>query len=314
MPEEIINLPYFEIKNDSIFYLGQYEYLSLKKSSLSGKLKKKILADEGVVVHKKAIQNVNITKKILVVEPHPDDFALSASGYALEGLAEGASLSILNLFSRTSITNFPWFEKIVISETQYEELRLQESKIAIEEYLGSKFNSLKLSLASVRGNNRTFSKKHSEDELVDQIALALIKKISTEKIDVVLCPMAIQGHIDHLVAFAATIKAYRQIKQKIDLIFYEDMPYARNKSVYAKRIKQLKLSMDLEKFYIPTEPYLETIADLIIIYRSQFDDIKRTQMLAIIKEDFRATANDYNSKNIKKVEFAQRYHKLKGLK
>ena len=72
-----------------------------------------------------------------------------------------------------------------------------------------------------------------------------------------------------------------------------------------------KKLISIEDFYIDTKKYLETIADLIIIYRSQFDDINRNQMLAIIKEDFRATAAEHKANN--KKEFLQRYFKVKKI-
>jgi hypothetical protein len=55
------------------------------------------------------------------------------------------------------------------------------------------------------------------------------------------------------------------------------------------------------------------MADLIVMYRSQFDDINRKQLLAIIKEDFRATASGLELSK-KKIEFAQSYFEIKGLK
>lgn len=315
MSKEIIKLPCFEAKKDSITYLGQYEYLSFKNSHLSHEFKSKILSDEGVIISRRPIKkNPKTTKKILVVEPHPDDFALSASGYALNALQEGADLLIFNLFSRTSISKFPWRGKITISEDQYEKLRLQESEIAIEDYLGEKFESLRIPSTSVRSESATFSFKHNEDGLVSQITQKLVDRVNEKKIDTILCPMAIQGHTDHLVAFDAVIKAHQQFNQQIKLVFYEDLPYARNKTAYSKRIQQIKLLVEIEEFYIATEPYLDIIADLIIIYRSQFDDINRNQMLAIIKEDFRTTALDYNAKNDKQTEFAQRYFLAKEFK
>ena len=125
--------------------------------------------------------------------------------------------------------------------------------------------------------------------------------------------MAVQGHIAHSIAFDATIDVFKSLKQNFNFIIYEDIPYARNKTAYFKRLRQLNKIMNIEDFSVTTEKYLEIMADLIIIYRSQFDDINRQQMLAIIKEDFRATSSikKYAGEN---KEFSQRYFKVKSLK
>ena len=314
MSQQIIKLPFFKVKNDSIFYLNEYKYLPLNGMQLTGGLRDKILFDEGILIQRRSIEkNKKIIEKILVVEPHPDDFALSASGYVLDALSRGADVTVLNVFSKTSVTKFPWRNEINISNEQYEKLRIDESVIAIEQYLGEKFESFRLPSPTLDGNIKTYPKIYHQDELINNLAKRLVKKIIRGKIDTVLCPMAVQGHIAHSITFDAIVKAFGLVNQSFKLIIYEDMPYARNKMAYFNRLKQIKKQMTIEDFYIPTDKYLEIMADLIIIYRSQFDDVNRQQMLAIIKEDFRATSSDQKSVN-KKTEFSQRYFKVKSSK
>jgi len=123
------------------FILKKYKYLSLKGAQLNSDLMNQILFNEGILIQKRIIKkNPEIREKILVIEPHPDDFALSASGYVLNAMSGGASVTVLNIFSKTSVTKFPWHEKITISNKQYEKLRIQESLIAVEQYLGENLN------------------------------------------------------------------------------------------------------------------------------------------------------------------------------
>ena len=315
MPQPVIKLPFFKIKNNSVFYLGNYRYLSLKGTRPGSQLRSKVLFDEGILILKKPIEKgKKIRERILVVEPHLDDFALSASGYALSALAKGASISVLNIFSKTSIKKFPWRRQADISEDRYEKLRIEESLIAVEGYLGEKFQSWGLASLSLGENSETFPKSYRQDKLINNLAKRLAQEISAGKIDTVLCPMAVQGHIDHSVAFDAAIKAFRSSKRPFKLILYEDMPYARNKIAFFDRLKQIKKQVALEDFYIPTDEYLGIMADLIIIYRSQFDDVNRQQMLAIIKEDFRAAASGQRYGNIKTTEFSQHYFIIKSKK
>lgn len=313
MSEQIIKLPFFNEKQNSILYLNDFEYLSINSKGLNKNLRDKIFFDEGIFIQKRPIKKSRkSTEKILVIEPHPDDFALSASGYVLDALTKGASVTVLNIFSKTSAKKFPWCKKIDFSDEQYEELRISESMIAVEKYLGEKFETLKLPSPSLGGKVKVFPKKYTQTKLINYISKRLIEKIKDGHINTVLCPMAIQGHIAHLVAFDATIKVLKSEKQKVKLILYEDMPYARSKMAYFDRLTHIKKLMRIEDFYVDTEKYLETIADMIIIYRSQFDDINRNQMLAIIKEDFRAIASEHKA-NKRKKEFLQRYFKVKTL-
>jgi|SRR3989344_1813945 len=312
MSEQIIKLPFFNEKKDSVRYLSDFEYLPIKNKGLNNNLKNKIFIDEGIFIQKRPIKKgVKINKRILVIEPHPDDFALSASGYVLDALSKGASVTVLNIFSKTSVSKFPWRNEIHISNEQYEKLRIDESVIAVEKYLEEKFESLRLPTPTLDGKFKTFPKKYAQTKLINYITKKIIKKIKNKRINTVLCPMAIRGHLAHLIAFDATIAAFKSKKQQATLILYEDMPYARSKIAYFERLQYLKKLISIEDFYIDTKKYLETIADLIIIYRSQFDDINRNQMLAIIKEDFRATAAEHKANN--KKEFLQRYFKVKKI-
>ena len=314
MYQQIIKLPFFKTKNDFVVYLNEYKYLSLKGVQLNSDLRDQILFNEGILIQKRIIKkNTEILERILVIEPHLDDFALSASSYALNAMPCGASITVLNIFSKTSVTNFPWRQKITISNKQYEKLRIQESLIAVEQYLGEKFESFRLSSPTLSGHIETYQEKYNQDELINNLTKRLIKKIRKEKISTVLCPMAVRYHVDHSITFEAVLKTYKLLKQSFKLIIYEDMPYARDKTAYFSRLKQIKKNITTEDIYISNEEYLEIIADLIIIYRSQFDDVNRQQMLAIIKEDFRATSSNKRADS-KKMEFSQHYFKVKSLK
>ena len=62
-----------------------------------------------------------------------------------------------------------------------------------------------------------------------------------------------------------------------------------------KKMDELKTQANFQANYILIRDFVDYIADLISIYRSQFDDINRTQMLAIIKEDARKIASEGKS-------------------
>lgn len=98
-----------------------------------------ILKQYGAIIEKDIKSNTDKTMEVLVIEPHPDDFVLSAMGY----IQENMNVTVLNIFSKMKIDSFTWSEHISINEKEYEDLRMLESKVAIQEVLNYDFISLK---------------------------------------------------------------------------------------------------------------------------------------------------------------------------
>ena len=126
--------PFYSIKGNKLIYLDNVEICDLPKEE---KIRTKILIDEGALLYKQHIIK-NENEVILVLEPHPDDFALSASGY----IDNRESVIVMNIFSRMNIDSFMWSDKLKITEDEYEIIRTKENKFAIEEILGQQYVSL----------------------------------------------------------------------------------------------------------------------------------------------------------------------------
>ena len=131
-----INMPFFSTKDDKLRYLDKYTICDLPKED---NIRKMILKQYGAIIEKNINSNTDKTMKVLVIEPHPDDFALSAMGY----IQENMNVTVLNIFSKMKIDSFTWSEHISINEEEYEDLRMLESKVAIQEVLNYDFISLK---------------------------------------------------------------------------------------------------------------------------------------------------------------------------
>ncbi len=285
-----LELPYFEQNGHIITYLGQHPYANVEGLDLSSPAGDKFKTSEGL--HVARIESFTADpngEKILVIEPHPDDFALSASGLVLTRLAKGATCTILNVFSRTATDKFPWDGKVNLGEDDFEQLRLMESRLAVELYLGQTFHSLRLPLASLRGHHEVFGTDHNEPELVKTLGELIVEQVQNDEIDTVLFPLAIQGHKDHLLTHDAAIAARSVVGDACDFIMYEDYPYARNKLAYSSRLAKVQ-RLHAEELYIAVDAWVAIMANMAIIYRSQFDDINRDQMLAIMREDYRAVS------------------------
>lgn len=302
-----VRLPYFEQEQHTVTYLGHH-YADINGLDLESPVGYQWQFDEGIIVEPPRFIEISEGANLLIVEPHPDDFALSASGLVLSELAKGGSCDVVNIFSRGSVQNFPWHEQINISQDELEQLRIAESRFAVESYLGQSFSSYRLPMASVRGNEETFGDQHYEPELAKNIGERLLAHITETEPDIVLVPAAIQGHKDHLIVFDAAMQAREETRGEQRFVLYEDYPYARNKVAYAARLAVIHEMTGLECFYIDVKPHIGHMTDLAIIYRSQFDDINRTQMLAILQQDTRATAAEATSeRNLHTYEFLQRY-------
>lgn len=275
--KDYIDSPFYSIKNNKLLYLDSYEICELPKEE---KIRKRLLIDEGAMLEKKYIPQQK--KSALIIEPHPDDFALSALGYTLNQY----NAIICNIFTKTDINNFPWIRYIDITENQYEKLRIEESILSIEKLLNQRF------ITMAKESLRITNEKH--DSLKKQI-LALTKRILEENnVDTLLVPMGIGKHPDHLIAHNS-IMDDKNITKNVKIILYPEYPYSRSKKDYFDRINELESWYNLNKIIINIdEDKMNIIANAISAYRSQFDDINRQQMLAIIREDYRSIAQENN--------------------
>lgn len=269
-----MNVPFYTINNNELKYLDKY-----KICNLSEETKDYILKNEGAVIspiEKKTYNN----KKTLVVEPHCDDFALSVLAYTLNN----SNVKVLNVFSKTNIEFFTWNHLFKITQEEYEKLRLEESKYAIEEVLKEEFISLKE--ASTRITNK--AKEELEKIILDKV----LEELKNDKIDTIMIPMGVGNHPDHIIVYDSIINN-KELFRDYKIILYPEFPYSRNRKNFLERLSVVESNNKLNSISIDVDDKLDTIADIISIYRSQFDDINRNQMLAIIREDARALSFVY---------------------
>ena len=285
-----IYMPFFSTKNDKLNYLDKYIICDLPKEE---SIKKMILKQYGAIIEKKVNTSTTRTMEVLAIEPHPDDFALSAMGY----IQESMNVTVLNIFSNMKIESFTWGKYISINEKEYEDLRLLESKIAIEEILDYNFVSLK--------ETSTRITKKSIQEIQANITKAIEKLLLEKNFVFIMAPMAIGGHPDHLCVYDAVINVYSKQNLKTEIILYPEYPYARCKKSYMNRLNEVNKKFDLKEIIINIENKLQDIVNVISVYKSQYDDIYKEQMLAIVREDGRAIATEYGKESISLV-----YYKL----
>lgn len=297
--KEYIMSPFYSIQKNKLFYLNRFEICELPKEE---NIRQNILKDEGAILYKYKIDNNEKNDSILVIEPHPDDFALSALGY----LDNKKSAIIMNIFSKMNIDSFTWNDKISITEDEYEEIRIKEDKFAIEEILGQHYVSLR--------EKSTRITDKSIDYITNTIVENLEKMINQNpNINTLMIPMGIGRHPDHIVTYNSIMNYYiNRLNRKIKIVLYPEYPYARCKKFYRDRLEEIQKKYKLKVIIKDVEEKLDGIVNTVSVYRSQYNDVNRIQMLAVIREDCIAIAEEFNKQKISLVYYeVERERKLK---
>lgn len=270
--------PFYNINSlNELLYLNRYKICNLSKEK---EIMDDLLIREGVILN--CVDYKKYNNSVLVLEPHPDDFSLSALGYVLDRY----NTTVLNIFSKTTLKYFAWINCIKINNDEYEKIRLEESKLSIEKILGEKFYTLKEE--SMRITHKT------ESYIKENIIQETLKRVQKNpSISEILVPMGIGKHPDHLIVYDAIMNNYNKWKD-YKIILYPEYPYARCKSEYNERISYISKKYIIKPIVVNVENNLEIIANCISSYKSQFDDTNREQMLSIVREDARAIAKEYN--------------------
>lgn len=317
MKNNILALPHFEMRHPDLMFLGQAKVRKFQETDLNNpEFMQNELIKEGALIVRRKIEAGTVNgKRLLVFEPHPDDAALSCAGLMLEYISKGFGVTVLNIFSRSSVSTFPWGSTVQIDETEYESLRLVESRMAIQDYLGQEFDSLCLPSSLKRGHTRIFEPYLPIDRRIeDPVYKAVAKMVSHYDFQALAAPLAVGGHTDHQVVHnVASRCAFEGLTD--EMWFYEDMPYSRKRQDLETRLDRVRESfnrqgLNLKSQHISLDGRLDIIADLISIYRSQFDDVNREQMLELVTKDSLLILDESRKHGTDCGFLAQRYWKV----
>lgn len=290
--KKIVKSPFFTIKENKLLYLNQCKICELPREE---KIRKDILIKEGAIFEIDNYKRIN--KSVLVLEPHPDDYALSALAYTINF----ENVQVLNIFTKTKLEYFPWITQIKLNQEEYEKLRIEESKFAIENIL--KQNFITLQEKSLRITNK---KEEKVKELIINAIVELLNK--NPDINTILVPMGVGEHPDHIMIYNTVMENYNLLN-KYKIILYPEYPYIRSKKNFYKRLDYVNQYVETIKIKNTVDKYIDTITNAIISYKSQFIDINREQMLAIVREDSWGVGQDYG-----KEELDFFYYQVEGKK
>ena len=214
--------------------------------------------------------------KITILSPHFDDAAYGLTLTISKLLNRKIPVKLINCFTITQWTAVPVQAKEIEAISL---LRAREDE-AYNALFGSALDIVNLNMldAPLRHNYIFRYKPLEADEL--GLADELKQQLLTVAEGMLFCPLSIGDHIDHIICLEAVINLYN----KIDVVFYEDLPYSAriNENEIIKHVQVLE-----KRLNIRLTPYLSSINDCYIdkelavrVYQSQMNDEICSEILA----------------------------------
>jgi LmbE family N-acetylglucosaminyl deacetylase len=210
----------------------------------------------------------------LYLAPHCDDVCFSLGTFALER-RKGV---LLTLFSKSGYVAQPQMvaalgrERIdAISSLRKREDLAFASQVGLRLCFGEFYD------APLRGQDPFDIASAEEDaRRLDGAVIAAILAAATDqprdRRPWLFCPMAIGGHIDHLVVLKIVLRHYDALRARWRIAFYEDLHYAsawRDRSAGLARFEQLATRLKLRRSLWPIGAPADKLA-LVALYSSQF--------------------------------------------
>jgi LmbE family N-acetylglucosaminyl deacetylase len=258
-------LPHFERRGDDVYFLcsvrpllkltadeiGVFDQIDGKRTvaeivalcPLADQALGRIL-DMGVaVLLPPPVTPVPGAPRLLVVEPHMDDAALSVGG-SLLNRSGSCHATVLSVVKYSNYTSYIRLRRDYLDEPTITSLRLQESGLATR-LLGADFRSLDW----VDGPNRFLPSVHWSSSKLPEISRGVeafihgpvypehVHRLSVELADTIAdigpdelwIPLALGDHIDHRLVHEASLNLLgwlRTALPNLKVCFYEDIPYA----------------------------------------------------------------------------------------
>jgi LmbE family N-acetylglucosaminyl deacetylase len=218
--------------------------------------------------------------KIYILSPHIDDAAFGLALTISKCANNNIPVTIINCFTVTKWTAISVQTKEVNAVSR---LRKDEDEVFYKAINGN-INIINLDLldAPLR-NGYIFQEqpfKPNELALIDELEQLLQMHVD----GLLLCPLAIGSHIDHVICRAAVANLY----SKLPVLFYEDLPYAQRitQQQIELHIKQLENELDVTLIN-HTNGLLNCTVDkeqAIRLYKSQMNDEIASEIVAHLNE------------------------------
>jgi GT2 family glycosyltransferase/LmbE family N-acetylglucosaminyl deacetylase len=212
---------------------------------------------------------------LLVIEPHPDDAALSVGGTLVSRRLSGAATSIVTVFSRSGYARPPYDR---LGQDHISRVRRFESAVYASR-VGASFKGCGLedALTQHRAHNPLFVSDINDVDLdLVGAAAGAVARHLPQTLTAMLAPLGAGGMVDHVATAIGTTIAAQKYSFLDRLLFYEDLPYAGQGRAIAGALEMFcALGVELEPVAIDVSPFFEEKLELLAIYLSQAEETWR---------------------------------------
>jgi LmbE family N-acetylglucosaminyl deacetylase len=211
--------------------------------------------------------------RTILVSPHSDDIAFSLGGTLLQDFFHGPSLMV-TIFTKS---NFSPCIKIPGPEEISKIRHLEDVEFAGR--LEIKFQSFGFSEPPLRGYSRRdiFANNNpASDPIYTEVYHALSKLIRSSECELVVSPMGLGNHIDHIITCNVCCRIARE--NNIRIIFYEDLHYASQLTFKQIKVRANSISPYLQPRKINITPKFNDKIENIKLYKTQARGIFQTMI------------------------------------
>ncbi len=210
---------------------------------------------------------MNNLPEIFILSPHIDDAAFGLTLTIAKLINKNIPVTIINCFTVTR-----WTGVFVSRDIEVVSRLRKDEDAQYNKLFDSQINIINLDLldAPLRNGYIFQDQPFQENEL--ELIEELSKRLEPQINGILLSPLAIGNHIDHAISREAVIKLYK----KLDVIFFEDLPYAQRigeDQIYG-HIRELekKLGVKLKSFTAGMENSTIDKGRAIRVYKSQLNE------------------------------------------
>ncbi len=211
--------------------------------------------------------------KTILVSPHSDDIAYSLGGTLLQDYFNRPVLMV-TVFTRS---NFTLCVKLSNSELISKMRHLEDVQFTNKNEI--RFLGFPFPEAPLRGMSRReiFSNIKPESfTIFSDVYRALSELIKSYPCDLIVSPMGLGNHIDHVMVSNICNKIAQENNKRI--VFYEDLPYASLLASKQIKIRASAISPDLKPFNVDiSEVYKDKLTNL-DLYKTQIRTDFRTKI------------------------------------
>lgn len=240
--------------------------------------------------HPSSFTDQERTKNIVILSPHADDASFSLGG-SLWKYRNRANIHIINIFTRQDFTIY-WKLYAESREKNFvhHEERMAWKLLNIKDgkMLGLKDAPMRekykdqVILSEEFDSSKIIS---NEQKLYQQLTTSIGEIIKNINPSIILCPLGIGKHVDHILVRDACIEAVKDYRR---LSFYEEMPYviSFNRETVIKEVEE-KVKRKLVSRKIDITSSVEMKLKVLNIYKSQ---IKSFQAKAMVQHSYQSSS------------------------